>query len=853
MKKLQIYFILLFIIGCGPELQTVINRDQYNRIVLKAELKGEADTLWTHIYSYHDIMKDSVNSDSDLSVDSSGDLTWGEEPEIIEDSNNLNATETKKDSTLIPVNIDTTKKSFSSFIKNKADGEWKEWYLNGTIKSTSFHKKGRLEGLYSYYDSLGVLNKTATYSKGSITGFVREYLNGSTLISEKTIKKDSLDGEWSIWHPNGQINVIKNFKNGSPVGNWIFNNNKGQWAREEQYKKGLAHGIWSFYDSVNVKVFQYYTKGELMAEYNEAKWPNGQIKEVPAFKNGLPHGTWTGYWPDGSTMYSLNYKNGKKHGSSTKYDSLGILIFEVKFDKGLKNSLEKNYFSNGKPKRVAKYKDGKLNGKTELFNIKGIRLETLAYKDSLKNGNHTYWWPNGEKNKVFTYDSNILNGEYEEWDSLGTNIVKGFYSDGKQNKKWLYFDNEGHRVKITFIKMDSIITDYIFEYYTNWQVKEEPKFNDEGEFDGNFKSFYEGGEVLETYAFNSGLKKDVWLSFYVDERRNVYKFYKLDTLVTDYTFKYYNNLQIKEEPKFNDKGEFDGIFKSFYEGGETLETYAFNEGLKQDVWLSYYIDKRRDVYKFYNSDTLITDYTFKYYNNLQIQEEPSFNKNGLYNDKWEKFFLNGMTSKTSYYLDAELSGLSTVIWDSTYNKQSESIYLNDSLNGNYFEWYVDGKQKEEGNYKSNKKDLLWTYWNKFGERRFEEWRDGVLFDSFEYEYYPNGQVKEEPSYENGKKHGDWVRYFQDGTVRGTSAYKNGMKDGLWVDYFRPEQIAFQGKYEKNIKVGKWEWFWLNRSLMSKVTYDNGTITFEECYNRSDGSIRDCSKVFSPDDIYFKNE
>ena len=708
MKNLQIYLILLFIIGCGPELQTVINRDQYDRIILKAELKGDADTLWTHIYTYHELIEDSLltdSSSSELSIDSAGDLTWGEEPKIDNESINDSLNESKKDSVLIPINVDTTKKSFSSFIKNKADGEWKEWYPSGTIKSTSFHKKGRLEGLYSYYDSLGVLIKTETYSKGLLTGFVREYLDGSTLLSEKTFKKDSLDGKWSIWHSNGQINVIKEFKNGSPTGNWIFNSDKGEWSREEQYKKGLADGIWSFYDSIGVKVFQYYTKGELIAEYNEAKWPNGQIKEVPEFKNGLPHGTWTGYWPDGSIKYSLNYKNGKKHGLNTKYDSLGVLIFEVNYVKGQKDGSEKDFFSNGKIKRLAKYKEGKLNGKTELFNIDGIKLETLTYKDSLKNGDHIYWWTNGEKNKVFIYDANILNGKYEEWDSSGTDIVKGFYSDGKQNKKWLYFDSEGHREKIIFIKMDSIIKDYTFEYYTNWQVKEEPSFNDEG----------------------------------------------------------------------------------------------------------------------------------------------------LYNDKWEKFFLNGMTSKTSYYLDDKLSGLTTVFWDSTYNKQSESMYLNDSLNGNYFEWYIDGKQKEEGNYKFDKKDLLWTYWNEFGERRFEEWQDGVLFDTFEYEYYPNGQVKEEPSYENGKKHGDWVRYFQDGTIRGTSAYKDGMKDGLWIDYFRPEQIAFQGKYEKNIKVGKWEWFWLNRSLMSNVTYDNGAISFEECYNRSDGSIRDCSKVFSPDDIYFKNE
>ena len=782
MKHLQIYTILLFLIGCGPELQTVINRDKYDRIILKAELKGEADTLWTHVFTYHDMLKDSIKPDTlnnDLSLDSSGGLTWGEEPVTNNKSDNVVLNESKKDSTIIPFKADTTKKSFSSFIKNKADGEWMKWHSNGNIRTISFHKKGKLEGIYSYYDSLGVLNKTETYSKGSITGLVKEYLDGSTLISEKTFKKDSLDGKWSVWHPNGQVNVIKDFKNGVPRGNWIFNNNQGEWIREEQYKKGLPHGIWSFYDSVGVKVFQYYTKGELIAEYNEAKWPNGQIKEVPSFKNGLPHGTWTGYWPDGSIKYTLNYKNGEKHGSNTKYDSLGVLIFEVKFKKGQKDGTEKYFFPNGKPKILASYKDGKLNGKTELFNIDGIKLETLSYKDSLKKGNHIYWWPNGEKNKLFVYDNNILNGKYEEWDSLGTDIVRGFYSDGKQNKKWLYFDSEGHRKNIIFIKMDSIITDYTFQYYANWQVKEEPSFNDEGIFDGKFKSFYEDGEILETYAFTNGLKKGMWLLYFIDERRNVYKFYKLDTLITDYTFQYYNN--------------------------------------------------------------------------LQIEEEPNFNKDGLYHDKWEKFFSNGMTSKTSYYLDGKLAGLSTVIWDSTYKKQSESMYVNDSLNGSYFEWYVDEKQKEEGNYKFDKKDLLWTYWNEFGERRFEEWRDGVLFDTFEYEYYPNGQVKEEPSYENGKKHGDWVRYFQDGTVRGTSAYKDGMKDGLWIDYYRPDQVAFQGKYQKNIKVGKWEWFWLNRALMSKVIYEKGSITFEECYNRSDGSIRDCSKVFSPDDIYFKNE
>ena len=322
-------------------------------------------------------------------------------------------------------------------------------------------------------------------------------------------------------------------------------------------------------------------------------------------------------------------------------------------------------------------------------------------------------------------------------------------------------------------------------------------------------------------------------------------------MVTDYNFEYYDNLQIKEEPGFNDRGLYDGKWKSFYEDGKTKKTYRYSENKKENIWLSYHQDGRRENYNFYNLDTLVTDYDFEYYDNLQIKEEPGFNDRGLYDGKWEAFFENGVTWKTFYFADGLKDKVWTVYWDSTYVKQSETHYTNDQKNGDYLEWYVNEKPKVEGLYKEGKKDLLWTYWNEFGERRFEEWREGELFDTFEFEYYPNGQVKEEPSYENGVKHGDWVRYFSDGTIRGTSAYKEGLKDGLWIDYWRVEEVAWQGKYVADKREGNWKWFWLNQNLMSNVKYSGGEITFEECFHRQSSDTRDCSTVFNPGDMYYK--
>ena len=134
-----------------------------------------------------------------------------------------------------------------------------------------------------------------------------------------------------------------------------------------------------------------------------------------------------------------------------------------------------------------------LDGKTELFDSLGVITETITYKDSLRNGKTTIWWPNGKAYQRLTYLNNVLEGEYEEWDSLGKDIVKGDYVNGTRDKKWLYYDSEGRRDKFIFLDMDSVITDYKFRYYPNWQIVEEPSFSDEGLYDGKWESFYLDG------------------------------------------------------------------------------------------------------------------------------------------------------------------------------------------------------------------------------------------------------------------------------------------------------------------------------------------------------------------------
>ena len=472
-----------------------------------------------------------------------------------------------------------------------------------------------------------------------------------------------------------------------------------------------------------------------------------------------------------------------------------------------------------------------------------------------------------------------MDGKYEEWDSLGTDIVKGDYVNGKRDKKWLYYDGEGRRDKFIFLEMDSVITDYEFKYYPNWQIVEEPSFNDRGLFDGKWESFYIDGATSKTYSYDEGIKVKEWLSYYQDGRRDNYTFYDEDSLITNYDFKYYANLQIMEEPRFNKVGLFDGKWEAFYEDGEIKKTFGYDQNKKDKIWFSYYNDGRRQNYTYYTQDTLITDYDFKYYDNLkivknpdlydfeyymnlevvekprndnlQIVEEPKFSKQGLFDGKWESFFENGDPWRTFYYDEGNKTKLWTVYYDSTGTRHSETIYENDLKEGMYYQWYETVKEdsKEEGLYVEDKKHEIWTYWNEFAEKTLEVWELGVLLHTYKYEYYDNGQVKEEPSYVNGKMHGDWVRYFPNGDIKGTRVFRENLKEGLWMEYHRnppgksDDILAWQGEYIADKREGKWEWFWLNTNLQRLEIFKNDEITLQECYERDgSGRKRECLEV-----------
>lgn len=182
--------------------------------------------------------------------------------------------------------------------------------------------------------------------------------------------------------------------------------------------------------------------------------------------------------------------------------------------------------------------------------------------------------------------------------------------------------------------------------------------------------------------------------------------------------------------QFRDDKPF-GTFMYFYPGGELKATiehhsdghhsraYFYFEN-KMLMTEGFYLDQKKDsTWVNYNEEGLVLGVeTFK-------------------NDK-----LYGR--KIIYYLEGQIE-------TEKLNPLSIATYKNDTLNGEYKEFFTTGKLKIIGNYKSGK--------------QIGEWK----------EYFPNGSLYKLSRFKNDRLHGWTLTFSKDGDEIGKLLYQNGEK------------------------------------------------------------------------------
>ena len=308
-------------------------------------------------------------------------------------------------------------------------GDWKEFYPNGSIKSEKTFKDDLLHGYYKEYDTKGKLVLTMLYENGAI---VKSRVEDEPDI--EIVNKHDQDGNLIYSGPYRNkipVGVHREYgKDGKVTNAFIYNDNGLLLSEGIVDEAGKYNGKWKdLYANGKVQAEGQYTESRRTGQW---KFYNteGKVEQTGSFNNGRPDGLWNWYYENGSILKEEEYYQGQRDGASTEYSATGDIIAqgqysdgekngdwktrsgditeEGKYITGLKDGLWKAYYSNGKLKfkgtfvqgnpdgqQVFYYEDGKtkeeqyfqmgIRQKTwKKFNEAGTIILVISYKDDIE-------------------------------------------------------------------------------------------------------------------------------------------------------------------------------------------------------------------------------------------------------------------------------------------------------------------------------------------------------------------------------------------------------------------------------------------------------------------------------------
>jgi antitoxin component YwqK of YwqJK toxin-antitoxin module len=717
-----------------------------------------------------------------------------------------------------------------SYKEGLKDGKFTGYYESGETKHKKKYTEDKPDGKWQFFTAGGDKNEEQIYAEGKkVEEWYRidekgdtyyQFWDQDSLISEyadlhysngqlieKISYKDGLkDGKFTGYYPSGKVEYIKRYEEDKPMGEWKFVKEDGSTKKIERYEMGKKNEEWITYEENGDVYYQYWVQDSLISEYADLHYPNGQLIEKISYKEGKKNGKFTGYYESGQTKYIRTYKDDKLEGKYADYTESGQILLKQSYVNDLLDGASKEWYLNGKVKVKTSYTAGKLNGGFMSYDSLGRKETKGEYEMGLKTGDWLTWYPSGKKKERLSYFSGKANGMYSLWDEEGRIIKEGEYSNDLKHGVWITFDPDLKRQEsYEYYDMGVAKLKYFFKYYDNGNLMEEPSFTEYFR-DGEWRQLFDNERLQYLTTYSMGKKYGLYEEWTINKELVQRGYYEYDLM-------------------------------------SALWTYAKNDSVIK--------------YEVYDADSIIDGFVYEYYENDQSKADAVFLENGKRDQKWYTYFEEGKDSTISVYDGGKMTGTWYVNYDSTFEVFTETNYENNLKHGDYKEWYIDENPMVEGYYEYGKKHLLWAFWDERGYQRFEEWRMGELYDTFEYEYYDNGQLKEEPSYKNRKKHGKWFRYFPDGEISGVREFANGKRVGEWVDYYRKDEIAFQGIYKDDKKDGPWIWYYMNRgepgeegNIMSEVKFSNGELISEKCYKREYNQEINCQEIFGENDYRF---
>lgn len=478
-------------------------------------------------------------------------------------------------------------------------------------------KKNYILFLFLFFTSFSYSQDTTDISKSVYT--VYKYENGN-ISSEGYIRNGKPDGYWKTYYENGKIKSEGNRKNFVLDSIWKFYNEEKKLILEITYKNGKKNGIKTTY-----------TADEIVKE----NYVNDVKQELTSY-----------YYLNGMLRQSINFVNGKEQGIAKEYDKNGNVITLMEYKKGYLISKEK----------VNRYNyDSLMQGKWVEFYANGNLKSEGNYTTGIKNGYFKEYDFDGNLLSVVKYVNGVLQTDATEVTKL--DLKREYYSNGQVKKVGSFKNNIPEGVTREFSENGEIIAAKI---YKAGNIIGDGIVDASGLKQGEWKEYYETGELKASGKYENGLKIGEWKYWYENgklEQKGIYV--KGEKPDKEWTWYFKNGNTLRKETYIN--GIENGFLTEYSDSGTIITYGEYVDGLEEGVWT---------------------------YQLGDIKIEGSY-KEGTRTGEWKYWYDNGNLFFKGIFLDDNPDGKHTYYWDNSKIKE-EGYYIMGKREGEWVRYNYDG-------------------------------------------------------------------------------------------------------------------------------------------------------------------
>jgi len=117
----------------------------------------------------------------------------------------------------------------------KSNGQFIEYYRNGSVKAVSFYNDGTLDGMHVTYHDNGNVKTNGQYLNNYQNGVWTWLSQDGKLERVESYDRGLPNGVWKQYHPNGQVKFQGKYLQNQRTGQWVWYDLDGKSTRSEVY------------------------------------------------------------------------------------------------------------------------------------------------------------------------------------------------------------------------------------------------------------------------------------------------------------------------------------------------------------------------------------------------------------------------------------------------------------------------------------------------------------------------------------------------------------------------------------------------------------------------------------------